>query len=853
MSPPGRTDCRQRVVIGTMLLAVTTWASQAAAAQAESPGRLPFTTARAVLAEKGKPLLPVVVAENAPDDVRQAAEELAAMLSRIVGSGFAVETGNGSRGLAVGRVRDFPGLKMELPGSAADPTRREDYLLQSHAGGVVLAGHTAQGVTHAVWDLLHRLGFRQYFPGAAWEVVPQHTSLALEVSVLEHPDYLARRIWYGFGPWDYAHEPYRRWCERNRATSGIELSTGHAYDGIIARNRAVFDEHPEYLGLVDGERKSTKLCISNAGLRALVVRDALARMAVEPTPDSISVDPSDGLGWCECEECRQLGSVSDRAVTLANTVAEAVSAKYPGRLVGMYAYAGHSPPPQIDVHPNVVISVATAFIKGGFTVDELIEGWRERKATLGIREYYSVNTWDRDLPGRSRGSRLEYLARTIPHFHRSGARFLSAESSDNWGPNGLGYWLAARMLWDVEEANRLEELQEDFLRNAFGPAAGPMREFYRRIDGSRRPLLSEDLIGRLYRQLKTARGLASERPDVLARLNELVLYVRYVELYLGYTTASGVERQGEFEQLIRHAWQMRQTMLVHTKALYRDLHRRDKTVSIPEGATWNIPADSNPWKTEAVFTRADVEKMLAWGIASNPLLQFEAVEFSRELVSAAPLKLPEVPKTGSMGLYSRNIRNYWTWIDSPPATLELKATAGLIYRNLGPSKFALYPVLEPESKAVARAEVPPDREEHAVRLTSAIEGLARVEVADGSQGTRITWPEGWHRTVESSISEPAALYGRWTLYFYVPRGTQTVGGFADGRGELLDADGKSVYTFEGESGYFHVPVAAGQDGRLWRFSHCSGRRLLMTVPPFLARSGKELLLPAEVVERDSRR
>ncbi len=29
---------------------------------------------------------------------------------------------------------------------------------------------------------------------------------------------------------------------------------------------------------------------------------------------------------------------------------------------------------------------------------------------------------------------------------------MSAESSDNWGPNGLGYYPAARMLWDVDEA-----------------------------------------------------------------------------------------------------------------------------------------------------------------------------------------------------------------------------------------------------------------------------------------------------------------------------------------------------------------------------------------------------------------
>jgi hypothetical protein len=48
-----------------------------------------------------------------------------------------------------------------------------------------------------------------------------------------------------------------------------------------------------------------------------------------------------------------------------------------------------------------------------------------------------------------------------------------------------------------------------------------------------------------------------------------------------------------------------------------------------------------------------------------------------------------------------------------------------------------------------------------------------------------------------------------------------------------------------------VPVKPGEDGRLWKFHQCAGQRLLMTVPPYLARSGKELLLPAEVVEKDA--
>jgi hypothetical protein len=88
----------------------------------------------------------------------------------------------------------------------------------------------------------------------------------------------------------------------------------------------------------------------------------------------------------------------------------------------------------------------------------------------------------------------------------------------------------------------------------------------------------------------------------------------------------------------------------------------------------------------------------------------------------------------------------------------------------------------------------------------------------------------------------------WTLYFYVPRGTTVISGFADGAGELQNPDGTTAHTFGDAPRAFSVPVPAGSDGTLWKFYHGNGRRLLMTVPPYMARTSQELLLPREVVE-----
>ena len=815
------------------------------------------------LAADGKALQPIVLSAHASESGKAMAKTLAEYLRRITGADFEVKTGDGSRGIVLGTAAEFPALATDAALSSKAMTDRENCLLRSSAERLLLLGSTDPAVRHACWDFLYRIGYRQFFPGKTWEIVPAIPVLGVAVDVLEKPSYHSRKIWYGYGPWDYAAEPYRDWCEKNRATGGIELRTGHSYDGLLHRHASVFAAHPEYLALVNGKRQPPKLCISNDGLRKLAVEDALKQFADNPSLDSVSEDPSDGGGWCECEACKKLGSVSDRALLLANEVAREVNAKYPGKLVGMYAYNYHSPPPSIEVDPHVIISVATGFIKGGLNVEEIINGWAAKGARLGIREYYEVSPWDRDLPGQERGGNIDYLRRTIPEFYGKGARFMSAESGDSWGPCGLGFYLASRMMWDVKEAANTDALIEDFLTRAFGLAKEPMREFYRQIDGSKPHLVHSDQLGRMFRALNEARPLAQD-PEVQDRLQDLTLYCRYVDLFERYSSAKGAERQKAFEEMLRHTYRMRKTMLVHTKGIYRDLPARDKAVRLPDDARWNVPEGKNPWKSSEPFSEPDIQSFIAEGIERNPLtnLGFEPVAFSNNLASPAPLHLPDAPR-GSYGA-GRGKQVFLTYIETAPATLELKVTGGMIagYRDRGNVRISLWKVGgasqagERETLVAEDRSVPPDGQEHSVTLSLKESGLFKLVLEDGSDMTRIecTSPIPW--TLPSSVDEPMnSYYGApWTLYFYVPRGAKVLGlygGAGGARGEVRDPTGRVAYTLTSHEGnYFSVPVPEGSDGKLWSFKNCRGPIRLLTVPPFLARSPAELLVPAEVVQKD---
>ncbi len=817
------------------------------------------------LAVNGKAIHPIIVSSEASDRVRAAAETLADYLGQIAGAEFVVSTGSGESGIAVGVPGDFAALQLADRFDAVDIHRREEYLLRSHPDGLWLVGATGVAVEHAVWDLLYRLGHRQFFPGSDWEIVPRADSLAIAVEGFERPAYHARRIWYGFGPWDYAQEPYAEWCARNRCVQGITLNTGHAYGRIVKWAREAFDAHPEYWPLLDGERKggsNAKPCLGNPEVRALFVKYALEQFENDPSLDSISMDPSDGGGWCECALCEELGSVSDQVVTTANEVAAAVDAKFPGKLVGIYAYNYHSPPPNVRVHPNVVVSVATAFIKGGYTLDDLISGWSAQGATLGIREYYSVNTWDRDQPGHARGGNLEYLCRTIPEFYAKGARFMSSESSDNWGPNGLGYYLAARMLWDPKEAERVDALVEDFLDRAFGPAKEPMRAFYEQLDGSKPHLVADDQLGRMYRSLREARELA-DAPEIVARIDDLTLYARYCSLYAGYTAAGDAERQAAFEALIRHAYRMRKTMLVHAKALYRDLVNRDKTVSIPENAAWNVPEEENPWKSSEPFSEAELATFLLEGIERHKLveLDFEPVSFSMNLVPAAQrLGFPDDLPPGQFGP-GRGTQTFYTRIDAVPATIQLAITGGLIehYRDRGNVKVELWKIGgssetgQLETLTATDRSVPPDGLERTVELPVVEPGLYKLVVSDGGDRTLVSWPGDQRMTVFSTRDVPMNdTYGDWMAYFYVPKGTAAIGLFGGRHGEVRDSMDRPQFWLNGrEPNFYSVPVPDGEDGRVWHIRYAKGAIRLLTVPPCFAITPQVLLLPEEVVTKDA--
>lgn len=817
------------------------------------------------LAKDGKPLFSVIISESASEKTKKNTEEFVAYLNRITSANFELKTGNGQTGIVIGTVNDFPSFSYSKTLDAKDPFRRDEYIIKTSKNGLHIIGATDIGVQNGIWDFFYRIGYRQFFPGKTWEIIPEIKTLTVNLDIHSRPSFFGRNIGKGHGFWGFNKTTWDDWRKKNRIECGFFVPSGHSYQAILSSNKSVFEQHPEYLGLIGGERKSSKFCISNPGLQKLVEEYAIKYFEKNPDADGISMEPSDGGNWCECEDCKKIGSISDRAVFLSNLVAKAIREKYGNKFVGMLAYHLHAPYPSIKVEPNVIVNITTHQRKGGHTLEELIDGWKAKGPIVGISDAFCTYLWDYSIPGRPRVSDITYLVDNLPFFYQKGIRLISGWTSDTWGPAGLGNYMLSRFLWDVNETKKVNELFADFLEKSFGKAKEPMERFYRLIyrfdKDETSPLFSEDLIGQMYRCLDEALNRTKDT-ETKNRIYSLVLYTGYAEKYLKYIRAvhaRSEEKQECFEQLLKHLYRMRYTQMVDLVAAYITLQERANDIVIPDNAKWNVPEGKNPLKIKEPFTEEEILAMLKNGVASNSLFPVKPVYFSDNLVPAMGLKnivVKDKILTGDEGVQSGAPQKIYTWIEKAPAKIKLQVTGGLIshYRDYGNVRIYLFSSKSPDRPVAEDTSVPPDGKPYEITMQTPHTGLHWFTITTGGDRARVKILEPelpW--TFESGIKGRTFSPGTmWSLYFYVPEGTKVVAGYSDGGGgKILDGSGKEVFSFSKllSFSYFSVNVPEGQDGKLWMFSGCNGRKILLNVPPYLAPSAEKLLLPEEIIKK----
>jgi len=523
----------------------------AAAAPLLLPEKLSFaiTSTAVPLCADRKVLLPISIQATSSPKTKNAAENLAAYLQKISGAPFQVQTSVMGKSIRVGTADDFPEYKSTF--GFSDALNNEDYLLRSDENGVAIIGATERGVEHAVWDFLYRLGYRQFFPGPNWEIIPSLNAIEANLNIREHPTFFWRSIFCDAPTWkpDWTLpqlKPYRaqlqqewdHWAQANRMGGAITVNSQHSDRAVIASAKTEFAQHPEYFALVNGQRRNKasylQFCYSNPAVQQILVNYALQFFAEHPEADCVSIEPGDTNKWCECDQCRAMGSPSDRIAKIANIVIKAVRAQYPQKFVSFYAYSNHSDPPTIKLEPGIIVPATTALTQGKIkSFDERLAGWRDAGALGGVRDYYSIFWFDNGTPHGSFAARVDEMPDKLSHYHQLGIRMFTTESNNAWGANGLGHYLTARLLWNIDDAKNADMLMDDFIDRCFGSARLPMKKFFGMLTGAYQtpvPIFDRHYVGELYRLLDEAYKSTFDS-NVKKRLDDLTIHVRYLELY----------------------------------------------------------------------------------------------------------------------------------------------------------------------------------------------------------------------------------------------------------------------------------------------------------------------------------
>lgn len=452
-----------------------------------------------MLQTRGEKVKAIVIGTNSSPAAKAGAQELQYYLAKITGETLPIKSEHGS----VPSVAIFVGESSytRKAGISITNLKPESFIIRSIKGGLVLLGddgpgdpfkaRVKSGTLFAVYDFLEKYGqIRWLWPGEDGEVIPQQSNLTIpELNIREEPAFVIRSV--GLGSPRLSKNPdmvgteAKKWSKRQKMGWIPQMWFGHSV-GTHFPKEQYYATHPEYYALVKGIRVPYQLCTSNQDMQKELVSKIL-----NAKQDVVSISPSDGGNFCECENCKALDipglyykgkpprpDLSQRIFTFANRVATAVQKVDPKKGVGIFAYTYYRlPPQQIDrLENNIYLSYTysnTSFNDPDYKKNyyNLITAWSAKGVRLVAREYWGTHYF-LDLPV----IQLQGLAENLPFLQKKGFVAIYGEGGKNFATMGVNYYLLAKLMWNPQL--NPEEIMADYYQAAYGPAAPVMKQYW---------------------------------------------------------------------------------------------------------------------------------------------------------------------------------------------------------------------------------------------------------------------------------------------------------------------------------------------------------------------------------------
>ena len=451
----------------------------------------------------------IVIAADAPQPDRFAADELKAFLEQSTGATFPVVTD----GKASGRTIELGTAKARrlIGEGRVDALREEESVYAVKDGTLAICGGGAPGLAYGVYSFLEReLGCR-WFTTMGDNLVPSHPNLRIaEKTVTDRPrlDYRCLLTVEGGKDRDSIDHLF---LYRNRINliggNYANLKRKDLVGSLVPRLKQItpmchslffyippkeyFKDHPDYYTQdAAGKRTAFQLCFSNPALRRELTRKFLEHVGRNGGEGFFDISQQDaGQSLCHCDGCKALekryGSVGGPLFDFLLELSPKLKARHPKAIVHTLAYhksTTQHPPKNVDRLPDNV-GIVFAPLDDDFMKDLSHPHNAESRADLKRWcELGRVWLWAYPAPYSSPTPPYAGLGRSAADVRIAADLGLTGSYHEHdvgtaygGGFSDLQTWLLVQAFQDPDRDWR--ELREEFCRFYYGPVAGEMVEY----------------------------------------------------------------------------------------------------------------------------------------------------------------------------------------------------------------------------------------------------------------------------------------------------------------------------------------------------------------------------------------
>ncbi|MHC4170583.1 MAG: DUF4838 domain-containing protein [Planctomycetota bacterium] len=320
------------------------------------------------ISQNGTAKAVIVVAADASESERHAADELADFLQQITGAEFEIEPppAEGKSRLLVG-----PGAaRLAQADFSTDDLGADGIVIRNIGNDLILAGVHPRGTLYAVYTFLEdMLGCRWW--SSKVSTIPDKPTVVVRGQYVRYSPGLEYREPYWFDAFD------ADWAVRNKANGqrpALDAKRGgkHIYEGFVHTfNRLIppdkyFKDHPEWFSEIEGKRTAnrTQLCLTNEQMYQELLKNLKAQLRSNPAATIASVSQNDWRKNCQCTECAAIeeeeGSPAGLMLRFVNRAAEDIEDEFPNVAISTLAYQYTRKPPTITKpRQNVIVRLCS--------------------------------------------------------------------------------------------------------------------------------------------------------------------------------------------------------------------------------------------------------------------------------------------------------------------------------------------------------------------------------------------------------------------------------------------------------------------------------------------------------------